>query len=95
MSVDRMMQDTRVVEGDRMRENRVGGRRSRPGRSDLVAVLVSTGLACLGVIPVPEVAANIAWGDADCRGLYVTARSSLYRVRLKTPGVPVPPAPAK
>jgi gluconolactonase len=40
----------------------------------------------LGSIPVPEVPANIAWGDNDWRTLFITARTSLYRVRLRTPG---------
>jgi len=30
---------------------------------------------------------NVAFGDPDNRGLYITACSNVYRVRLKTPGV--------
>lgn len=41
----------------------------------------------LGTIEVPEVAANIAWGDEDYKTLYITASNSLYRIRLKIPGV--------
>lgn len=44
---------------------------------------------CLGVILVPEVAANLAWGDKDLCSLFITASNSLYRVRVKTPGRPV------
>jgi gluconolactonase len=40
----------------------------------------------LGQIPIPEVAANVAWGDDDARTLYVTASTSLYRVRCKATG---------
>jgi gluconolactonase len=43
----------------------------------------------LGVIPVPELPANLAWGDADWKTLYIAARSSVYRVRVNIPGVPV------
>jgi len=43
--------------------------------------------ACLGVIRVPEPAANLAWGDADLRSLYITATSSVYRIRVKVPGL--------
>jgi sugar lactone lactonase YvrE len=43
----------------------------------------------LGVIPVPELPANLAWGDEDWKTLYITARSSLYRIRLGIAGVPV------
>jgi gluconolactonase len=42
----------------------------------------------LGVIVPPEKPANCAWGDADRKGLYITARTSLYRVRVKVPGLP-------
>jgi gluconolactonase len=49
----------------------------------------------LGRIEVPEVAANLAWGDSlqdssasrDYKTLYITASNSLYRIRLKIPGV--------
>ena len=43
----------------------------------------------LGVIAVPELPANLAWGDPDWKTLYITARSSLYRVRLNVAGVPL------
>jgi len=44
----------------------------------------------LGRIVTPEIPANCAWGDADWKTLYITARTSLYRVRLNIPGVAVP-----
>jgi gluconolactonase len=40
----------------------------------------------LGTIAGPEHAHNFAWGDADGRTLYMTAQTSLYRVRLGIPG---------
>ncbi len=43
----------------------------------------------IGVIPVPELPANLSWGDEDWKTLYITARSSLYRIRLSIPGVPL------
>jgi gluconolactonase len=43
----------------------------------------------LGVIPVPELPANLAWGDANWSTLYITARTSVYRVRTQTAGLPV------
>ncbi|MEM3046187.1 MAG: SMP-30/gluconolactonase/LRE family protein [Candidatus Bathyarchaeia archaeon] len=49
-------------------------------------VFASTGER-LGMISVPETPSNCAWGDADRRSLYITARSSLYRVRLNVEGV--------
>lgn len=41
----------------------------------------------LGILEVPEVATNLAWGDDDYKTLYITASNSLYRIRLKIPGV--------
>lgn len=41
----------------------------------------------LGTLQGPELAANFAWGDADGKTLYMTARSGLYRVRLGVAGV--------
>ncbi|MBI3966608.1 MAG: SMP-30/gluconolactonase/LRE family protein [Chloroflexi bacterium] len=43
----------------------------------------------LGRIRTPEVPANLAWGDADWQSLYITARTSVYRIRLSIPGIPV------
>jgi gluconolactonase len=44
----------------------------------------------IGRIETPEVAANVAFGEADWRTLFITATSSVYRMRLGIPGVPVP-----
>jgi gluconolactonase len=41
----------------------------------------------IGTIQLRERAANCAWGDADGKALYITASSSVYRIRLKIPGV--------
>jgi gluconolactonase len=41
----------------------------------------------LATIRVPEVVSNVAWGDADGKTLYITASTSLYRIKLSTPGV--------
>ena len=40
----------------------------------------------LGVIKVPEYTANFCFGDDDLRSLYVTASTSIYRLRIRTPG---------
>lgn len=40
----------------------------------------------LGVIKIPEVAANFTWGGDDLRSLFITASTSLYRTRVKVPG---------
>jgi gluconolactonase len=41
----------------------------------------------LGTIQLPVNASNFAFGDADGRTIYFTARSNLYRIRAKIPGV--------
>lgn len=41
---------------------------------------------CLGVIQMPEHTANLAWGGESLRSLYITASSSLYRLRVRVPG---------
>jgi len=41
----------------------------------------------LGRLVLPELAANLAFGDSDARTLFFTARTSLYRVRVKIPGI--------
>ena len=42
----------------------------------------------LGLITTPEVPANCAWGE-DGQTLFITARTSVYRVRMAVPGVTV------
>ncbi|MFC2069880.1 SMP-30/gluconolactonase/LRE family protein [Chloroflexota bacterium] len=41
----------------------------------------------LGRIIMEEEPANFAWGDSDSRSLYITARGSIYRMRLAVPGI--------
>ncbi len=43
----------------------------------------------LGRIDTPIPPANLAWGDDDWCTLYMTARESLYRIRMLVPGIPV------
>src|SRR3984957_7930615 len=40
----------------------------------------------LGTILLPEIAANLNWGDADYRTLYITASTSVYRLKTRTRG---------
>jgi len=44
----------------------------------------------LGIIRTPEVPANLAFGGADFRTLFFTARTSVYTLRGKVPGQPHP-----
>jgi len=50
-----------------------------------VAIYNSRG-KLLSTIPMPETPANCAFGDPDLQTLYVTARTSVYRVRLNVKG---------
>jgi gluconolactonase len=40
----------------------------------------------LGLIKVPEVPANVKFGGADFKTLYVTARTSLYTIKMDVAG---------
>ncbi|MGO9464262.1 MAG: SMP-30/gluconolactonase/LRE family protein [Isosphaeraceae bacterium] len=44
----------------------------------------------LGILALPARPSNLAWGDADGRGLAITAVDAVYHVRLRVQGV-VPP----
>jgi gluconolactonase len=44
----------------------------------------------LGVIRTPEVPANICFGGPDLRTLFLTARTSVYTLRVNVPGIPQP-----
>ena len=46
--------------------------------------------AHLGTLEVPEVVANLNWGGPDWSTLFLTASTSLYRVRTTAVGAPVP-----
>jgi gluconolactonase len=41
----------------------------------------------LGVIVMPEYTANFCFGESDFRSLFVTASTSMYRLRVKVPGI--------
>lgn len=41
---------------------------------------------CLGRILIPEQAANFTWGDDDLQSLYITASTSIYRLRVNVAG---------
>ncbi|HEX5228532.1 MAG TPA: SMP-30/gluconolactonase/LRE family protein [Bryobacteraceae bacterium] len=45
----------------------------------------------LGKIPIEETPSNCTFGDPDLGSLYITARTSVYRVRLDVKGVPYQP----
>lgn len=44
----------------------------------------------LGIIRTPEVPANLAFGGPDLRTLFFTARTSVYTLRARTPGLKPP-----
>ena len=46
----------------------------------------------LGVIRLPEIPANCAWGGPENRSMFFTAHTSVYRMEMKTPGTRVPGA---
>jgi gluconolactonase len=44
----------------------------------------------LGTIITSEQPSNCAWGDEDWRSLYITAGTSVYKIRVNTPGIRIP-----
>jgi len=50
-------------------------------------LVISSQAKLLGVITFPEVPANCAWGDADGKTLYATARTGLYRIKTNIAGI--------
>ena len=51
--------------------------------------IIEPGGKSLGRIMLPELPANLAWGDADWSSIYLTARTSVYRMKLSKPGIHV------
>ncbi len=45
------------------------------------------GRRLLGIVHLPQVMANCAWGGRDYRTLFIMADTSVYRLRLKIPGL--------
>ncbi len=41
----------------------------------------------LGLLGLPESPHNLAWGEQDGRTLYITALTSIYRIRCQIPGI--------
>ena len=48
----------------------------------------------LGIIRLPEIPANCAWGGPDNKTMFFTARTGLYSMRMTTSGTKVPGAPS-
>jgi gluconolactonase len=46
----------------------------------------------LGIIRLPEIPANCAWGGPDHQTMLFTARTSIYAMRMTTPGTRIPRA---
>jgi gluconolactonase len=76
----------------------------RPGAPDGMKIDAAGNVWCCGpggihvfdpdgqlreIVEVPEYTSNFAWGDADYRSLFITASTSLYRIRTTVPGQPV------
>jgi gluconolactonase len=48
--------------------------------------LISPSGAILGHLRMPQVAANLAWGDSDARTMYITASTAVYTLRCEVTG---------
>ena len=49
--------------------------------------VLSAGGEHLGTLRLPEEPHNVAWGDEDGKALYITALTSVYRLRLAVAGI--------
>ena len=47
----------------------------------------SRGGACLGIVRLPEFAANLCFGGEGLRDLFITATTRLFRLRVSSPGL--------
>ena len=91
-----------VTGNDGMKVDRRGNLYSTTGAGPGEVRITSPEGKRLGTIQLPEIpgeprkqvcATNVAFGDADARGLYITACNMLFRVRLNTPGIRPGPTP--
>jgi gluconolactonase len=46
----------------------------------------------IGIIHLPEFPANCAWGGPDRQTMFFTSNTSIYSLRMKTRGTPIPRA---
>ena len=85
-----------VANNDGMKVDRRGNLYSTTGAGPGEVRITARDGRRLGTIQLPEIpgeprrqvcATNVAFGDADAQGLYITACNLLYRVRLKAPGI--------
>jgi gluconolactonase len=53
------------------------------------------GGSLLGILATPKRPSNLAWCDADARGLFITAVDAVYHVRMKIRGVSPPFTPSR
>lgn len=51
--------------------------------------IFAAGGTLLGRLLIPERVTNFAFGDGDLRGVYITGITTLYRVRVRVPGLPL------
>jgi len=51
--------------------------------------VISPSGSLLGRLKISGNVTNMGWGDSDWRGLYITTDTSVFRVRLGVPGIPV------
>lgn len=42
---------------------------------------------CLGIIKIPEQAGNLCFGDYDMRSVYITASTTIYKIKVKIEGI--------
>jgi gluconolactonase len=101
-TVDNRREFLDVAGNDGLKVDRRGNLYSTTGAGPGEVRITSAEGKRLGTIQLPEMpgeprkqvcATNVAFGDADAKGLYITACNMLFRVRLSTPGIRPGPTP--
>jgi gluconolactonase len=50
-------------------------------------VVISAEGKHLGTVRLPEISANLCFGDNDKKSIYIAGRTTIYKIRVKTPGL--------
>ena len=88
LSNGRRFFDATSIPGEGVPDGMKGDRAGNIYATGPAGIMIFTpGAKLLGTIELPEIPANLNWGDADGKALYITARTSLYRIRMNVAGM--------
>jgi len=80
------------MSGDKTLENRDGMRVDSKGNIHAAGPggiwIIAPEGRHVGTILTPEKVANLTFGDPDYKTVYIAARTTIYNIRVNTPGLP-------